>query len=291
MGMRIHAKEPGSDKESKSVCIFVRGKGNTEEADTSDIELEDGRFIPFKSEVVYLGTVIHESLDDRHAVEARIVKASRIFGSLRGAIFGRKRVPMRVKKQVYISCVLSTLLYGCECWTLTEASYDRLRTFHADKIRIMTATTTHKMIRYHISNAQLRARTKISPIDSYVAHRAAMWAGHVGRMNNERLPRRMMFAWVRKARMRGRPEMTYGATLAKHLRRFDIPVEAEEWVELAKDRVGWRARIQPGKHSSTEEEEKEKERAGKRKNQQEARERGRQKRSQAEAGNRTCPRT
>ena len=106
----------------------------------------------------------------------------------------------------------------------------------------------------------------------------------MGRMNNERLPRRMMFAWVRKARMRGRPEMTYGATLAKHLRRFDIPVEAEEWVELAKDRVGWRARIQPGKHSSTEEEEKEKETAGKRKNQQEARERGRQKRSQAEAG-------
>ena len=141
---------------------------------------------------------------------------------LRKPILGKKGVPMRTKKLIYETYVISTLLYGCECWSLSESTYDRLRTFHRGRIRTMTGTSTHKAIRYHISDAQLRARMDMSPIDSYVAHRTMMWGGHVSRMGNERLPRRMMFAWVQNPRMRGRPEVTYGATLVKHLKRLSL---------------------------------------------------------------------
>ena len=68
--------------------------------------------------------------------------------------------------------------------------------------------------------------------------------------------------------------MTYGATLVKHLKRFKLPERAEDWVELAQNKEEWRARIQPDKYRSVEEE-KEREREGKRKQQKEARIQGR----------------
>ena len=64
------------------------------------------------------------------------------------------------------------------------------------------------------------------------------------------------------------------ATLVKHLKRFNLPERAEDWAELAQNKEEWRARIQPDKYRSVEEE-KEREREGKRKQQKEARIQGR----------------
>ena len=93
-------------------------------------------------------------------------------------------------------------------------------------------------------------------------------------MTNDRIPKRIMFGWVQNARERGRPRMTYGATLAKHLQSFQLPVETAAWVELAKDRLHWRQSIQPGRFRDKAEE-KEKERGEKRKKEEEERERTR----------------
>ena len=38
-------------------------------------------------------------------------------------------------RAVYTSLILSTLLYGCECWALTERLLHRLRVFHAHTVR------------------------------------------------------------------------------------------------------------------------------------------------------------
>ena len=62
--------------------------------------------------------------------------------------------------------------------------------------------------------------------------------------------------------------MTYGATLAKHLQSFQLPVETVAWVELARDRLHWRQSIQPGRFRDKAEE-KEKERGEKRKKEKE----------------------
>ena len=74
--------------------------------------------------------------------------------------------------------------------------------------------------------------------------------------------------------------MTYGTTLAKHLQSFQLPVETEAWVELARDWLRWRRGIQPGRFRDKAEE-KEKEREEERK--REAERRGRRKKSRSRA--------
>ena len=98
----------------------------------------------------------------------------------------------------------------------------------------------------HISSAALRDRMRLENIDHYVSLRKLRWAGHVARMNMERLPRKFLTSWVRQARPHGRPQFTYGNSLNKTLRRAGISTDFGVWTKLAqdrKDRNGWRGRI------------------------------------------------
>ena len=81
----------------------------------------------------------------------------------------------------------------------------------------------------------------MSTIDAYVSKRQLRWAGHVARMDFDRLPRKMLSSWVTERRPVGAPEFTYGRGLFKALKKANI--ERETWHVEAQDREGWRDKI------------------------------------------------
>ena len=74
----------------------------------------------------------------------------------------------------------------------------------------------------HISKECLFNRLDIKYIDIYIVKRQLRWAGHVARMDMNRLPRKMISSWVSEKRPRGSPEMTYGRSLFKALKKANI---------------------------------------------------------------------
>ena len=62
-----------------------------------------------------------------------------------------------------------------------------------------------------------------------------------------RLPRRMLSSWVRNKRPVGRPRLTYGATVKKDLKRFNLTEDRTgfPWHALASDRGLWKSLICP----------------------------------------------
>ena len=50
-----------------------------------------------------------------------IAQASKAFGALRKSVFLDKNLSLCTKRKVYNACVLSVLLYGAECWTLSAS--------------------------------------------------------------------------------------------------------------------------------------------------------------------------
>ena len=97
---------------------------------------------------------------------------------------------------------------------------------------------------HRISSMQLMQELGLDAIDFYVARRQLRWLGHVSRMGWERLPRRMLSAWVPHARPRGAPRLTYGRSVAKAMDVFNL--DHARWPELAADRARWRAMLQSG---------------------------------------------
>ena len=52
--------------------------------------------------------------------------------------------------------------------------------------------------------------------------------------------KRIVLPLVRVPRAASGQEMNYGRSLARHLKRFDLPLAFVEWATLAQDRAAWR---------------------------------------------------
>ena len=137
--------------------------------------------------------------------------------------------------------ILSILLYGSECWCLTEKLFRQLRNFHARCVRAMCRVNRMHTREHHISTADLLNRLGLATIDTFITRNQLRWAGHLRRMDFSRLPRKMLSCWVRAKRPRGAPRFTYGRALYKALQKAEI--ERRNWTELAADRAKWRELI------------------------------------------------
>ena len=88
------------------------------------------------------------------------------------------------------------------------------------------------------------ARRRGNSQTTIYARRARRPRKALSRMPFERLPRRMLSAWVPSRRPAGAPKMTYGRTLRKQLNKCNI--EPDSWHELAADRTAWRETLKNG---------------------------------------------
>jgi len=228
------------DKASKTEILLVSNRNAQPiECDRDDVNINNEKFFPVVDKFTYLGSIITSDCSDREDVIHRTKKAGNVFGSLRKCIFGNVNLNLEVKGKVYESLVLSILLYGSECWFLTEELYRWLRSFHNRCVRAMCGVSMVDVFENHISNENLFNRLDIKCIDSYVVKRQLRWAGHVARMDLNRLPRKMISSWVSAKRPRGSPEMTYGRSFYKALKKANIT--KDNWFNLAMDRNNWRA--------------------------------------------------
>ena len=63
-------------------------------------------------------------------------------------------------------------------------------------------------------------------------------------MDFDRLPRRMLSAWVPHKRPIGAPRLTYGRSMVKAMDVFDL--DPSRWHEFAADRAAWRTMLREG---------------------------------------------
>ena len=206
--------------------------------DRDDVIVNDEKFFPVIDRFGYLGSILTNNCSDREDVLSRIKKAGNMFGSLKKCLFGNKMVYVKVKGKVYESLILFILLHGSESWCLTEELYRWLRNFHNRCVRAMCDVNMIDVFEKRITTESLLIRLGISCIDVYVVRRQLRWAGHVARMEMDRLPRKMLSSWVNEKRPRGSPEMTYGRSLMKALKRANV--DTNDWYEMAKDRNVWK---------------------------------------------------
>ena len=73
-------------------------------------------------EFPYLGNIISEDGEVYRDVKIKIAKAARAFGCLKKSIFTNLHLSVSVKRAVYKAVVLTTLLYGSECWAVKAYS-------------------------------------------------------------------------------------------------------------------------------------------------------------------------
>ncbi|BHF74462.1 hypothetical protein SprV_0501754800 [Sparganum proliferum] len=142
---------------------------------------------------------------------------------------------------MYKAVILPTLLYGAETWTAYARQARRLNQFHLSCLRRILWLNWQD----RIPDTEVLERTGILSIYTMLRQMQLRWSGHLVRMDDERLPKRLFYGDVATgSRRQGGQIRRYKDTLKSSLKRLQI--NPTNWEELALDRPTWRRTVKTG---------------------------------------------
>nr|VZI24243.1 unnamed protein product [Spirometra erinaceieuropaei] len=165
----------------------------------------------------YLGSTLSRNTKIDDEVANRISKASQAFGRLQSTVWNRHGLQLSTKLKMYKAVILPTLLYGAETWTVC------LR-------RILRLNWQNR-----IPDNDVPERTGILSIYAILRQIQLRWSGHLVRMDDERLTKRLFYGDVATgSRRQGGQIRRYKDTLKSSLKCLQI--NPTNWEEFALDR-------------------------------------------------------
>ena len=163
----------------------------------------------------YLGSNISSKLSLDTELNMGIGKASAAMARLIKRVWENTMLTIKTKTQVYQACVLSTLLYGSESWTLYTQQERRLNTSPLRCLRRILGISWQD----HIPNTEVLA--KAGPLSMYVllTKKRLRWLGHVTSTQDGRLPKDILYGELATgSRPTGRPTLRYKDVLKRDLK-------------------------------------------------------------------------
>ena len=145
---------------------------------------------------------------------------------------------IKAKKCLYEGVIVTTALYGAEALGMISAERRKVYVLEMKCLRSLVGVSRMDRVR----NEEVRRRAGIErELANRADQRVLRWFGHVDRMDEYRMARRVLMAEVSGERVRGRPRLGWidGVKVALGNRR--MAVEAAR--QCAKDRKEWRALV------------------------------------------------
>ena len=204
---------------------------NTTLAIRNDINIE--QVTQFK----YLGSILNSDNTVDAEVESRINKASQVFRSLSRLVWYQRKIKVSTKLKLFKAIIIPTLLYGSETWNVLQCHIQRLQVFTNRCLRIITGTSLWDKLR----NTQLRCNSKIERVDVMIQRRRLQWLGHLERMENSRLQKKLMVSKIAEgSRSQGGQKKRWHDLIYTDLKKLNI---VDTWKTEARNRNDWRKNI------------------------------------------------
>ena len=189
--------------------------------ETDNIIVNDVFFVSFTENFKYLGSWISYDLHDTFDVESRITKANQAIGALK-FFWDSDEVDIRSKYLIYMSILMNLLTWGCESWALTKLLIKKLEVFHMRSIRRILRIKWSDVMEDRIRNSKVRRMFyNINTVEIQIAKRRLTFIGRVVRMNKNKVPGRLIFAWISgKKRPIGRPNQSLRISLLNDIKKI-----------------------------------------------------------------------
>ena len=166
-------------------------------------------------------------------VRQRVKEGCKVLGALKGVMKNRG-LGMNVKKVLDEKVVVLTIVCGSESWLMKVTERQKLNLLEMKCLRSMTGVSQLD----RVGNEVVRARTGVRrELAAIVDMNVLRWFGHLERMDNEQLLKKVMNAKVNGRNARGRPRFGWmdGVKRALNDGRMDV----REANECARNRNEW----------------------------------------------------
>ncbi|KAK6762963.1 hypothetical protein RB195_023610 [Necator americanus] len=151
-----------------------------------------------------------------------------------------RKVPVRLKSEIYRTVVRPVALYGCECWPTTKALE---RVLHAMEMR-MLRWTIGVTLKEKVSNDTVRSIFGVVPITEKMEARLR-WFGHVLRREENSAAKTALKLDVSGVRPHGRPKIRWLDRV-----KLDM-IDARLCTADAMDRTKWKKRSRKADPATT----------------------------------------
>ena len=142
---------------------------------------------------------------------------------------------MNIKKVLCQKVVVPTVMYGSKSWGMKVTERQKLNVFEMKCLRSMIGVSRLD----RVMNEVVRTRTGVRrELAARVDMNVLRWIGHVERIDNERLLKKVMNAKVNGRSARGRPRFGWMDGVKRALN--DRVMDVREASERARDRNEWR---------------------------------------------------
>ena len=223
------AREYGMEISSKKSKVMVNsGDNTTVQITMNGQQLEE--VVAFK----YLGATLTKDGLSTAEIKIRLAIATASVVKL-NKIWSSKDTSFATKIKLYKTLVLSTLLYGCESWTLTADSTKRIQAFENKCYRRMLGISWKDRKTNEFVQRGVKARAgQQENLSGIVKRRKFAWFGHISRHNS--LAKTVLQGTLEGGRKRGRQVKCWVDNL-KEWTRLDSPT----LTRLVEDRPAWRS--------------------------------------------------
>jgi hypothetical protein len=158
-------------------------------------------------------------------------------------VFQSKGLSVQAKLAVFKGAVLSSLLYGAETWAIKQGHLHLLEGFVATCLRqIMRQPVTKRM-----PDFVLFREAQLAPIDLTIQRMRLRWLGHVARMNDERMPKWLLYGELTDVpdRPACKPKQRWIDVVDRDLQQTGLKqgLKSLEWQKMALNRTRWRGHV------------------------------------------------
>ena len=167
-------------------------------------------------------------------------------------MFRDKNLFLATKRLVYKAVDLATLLYGSETWTTKRDAVRKLEVFHNRCLSGILGISAIQQRMEHISSVQVAKRFGMEEsLEDMVIARWLCWLGHVARMSEERIPKKVLLGWLPQRRPAHGTKMRWHDRVRRDLRKFHI--DENTWFKECQERAVWLRKCRDGLREITKE--------------------------------------
>ena len=123
----------------------------------------------------YLGSTLFRRINIDDEIKSRIAKASSAFGRLRKKVWEKRGISQSTRVKVYKAVVLTTLLYGCEAWTVYRRYEKQLQQFHTRCLRRILNIRWNDFV----PDTEVLERANLPSVITRMRKAQIRWVGHV----------------------------------------------------------------------------------------------------------------
>ena len=180
----------------------------------------------------YLGSSVEETGGMAREITQSVSAAWRNWKRCSGVLCDR-RLPLKLKEKVYKTVVRPAMLYGAETCATTRGQEARLEVNGIRMLRWMCGVTRRDNVR----NEHIRGTTRVVQASKKITEKRLKWYGHVRRMKEEHIVRRMLDVDIPGKRRRGRPNLRWKDACKRDMTQAGLKEDN------AKNRAEWRKKL------------------------------------------------